>query len=212
MKTRRTLWRKRKMKLKTKPMKWKRISQPFIAGKHRGIDLAAPTGTKVVAAQEGIVVAASYGAWDKSYGNHVAIFHNGGYTNYAHMSKIKTRVGRKVKAGQVIGLCGSTGNSSGPHLHFEVHEGRKWNRVDPWPYISAAMKRSAYKAGHSYKLKSNMRVRSGHSTSSKVLRTEKKGTTIKALQVWESKPGAVWVRTTDGWICAMTASGKEYMV
>lgn len=200
------------MKLKQRPIKWERISQPYKKGRHGGIDLAAPTGRNVVAAQDGIVVAASYGAWDKSYGNHVAIYHGSGcYTNYAHLSKIKTRVGRKVKAGQVIGLCGSTGNSTGPHLHFEVHDGRKWNRVDPWPYIVAAMKRQAYKAGKYYTLKSNMRVREGHSTGSKTVRTEKKGTRIKALQVWENKAGAVWVKVPGGWICALTAAGKEYM-
>lgn len=200
------------MKLKQRPIKWERISQPYKKGRHGGIDLAAPTGRNVVAAQDGIVVAASYGAWDKSYGNHVAIYHGSGcYTNYAHLSKIKTRVGRKVKAGQVIGLCGSTGNSTGPHLHFEVHEGRKWNRVDPWPYIKSAILRARYKPGKSYTLKANMRVRASHSTSAPVVKTLKKGTTIKAISVWESKAGAVWVKMKDGWICALTAGGKVYM-
>lgn len=205
------LWRKT-MKLKCRPMKWKRISQPYKAGKHRGIDLAAPTGTKVVAAQDGIVVAASYGAWDRSYGNHVAIYHSGGgYTNYAHLSKVKTRAGKKVKAGQVIGLCGSTGNSTGPHLHFEVHEERKWNRVDPWPYIVAAMKRAAYKTGKTYVLKATMRVRASHSTNARIVKTVKKGTKIKAASVWESKAGTVWVKAEGGWICALSAKGKVYM-
>ena len=128
--------------LKSKPMVWKRISQPYRKGKHGGIDLAAPTGTKVVAAADGKVVAASKGAWHWSYGNMVAIYHGGGnYTNYAHLSKIKVHAGQKVKAGQLIGLCGSTGRSTGPHLHFEVHKGMKWNRVNPKPYLDAIGKK-----------------------------------------------------------------------
>ena len=125
--------------LKYKPIKWKRISQFYKAVSHKGIDLAAPTGTPVYAAQDGVVAKAGYGVLDRSYGNQVFLSHgNGYYTNYAHLSKITVKTGDKVVAGQVIGLCGSTGRSTGPHLHFEVHLGRKWNRVDPYPYIKNA--------------------------------------------------------------------------
>ena len=111
---------------KYRPIKYKRISQYYKKKTHRGIDLAAPTGTNVYATCAGTVVAAKYGAWDSSYGNMVAIYHgNGDYTNHAHLSKIKVKVGQKVKAGQLIGLCGSTGHSTGPHVHFEIHKGRK---------------------------------------------------------------------------------------
>lgn len=125
--------------LKYKPIKWKRISQFYKAVSHKGIDLAAPTGTPVYAAQDGVVANAGYGVLDRSYGNQVFLSHGHGYyTNYAHLSKITVKTGDKVVAGQVIGLCGSTGRSTGPHLHFEVHLGRKWNRVDPYPYIKNA--------------------------------------------------------------------------
>lgn len=199
------------LKLKSRPIKWTRISRGF-SSRHKGIDLVAPTGTKIYAAQAGVVVAASYGTWDWSYGYHVAIRHSdGSFTNYAHMSKIKTSVGKKVKAGQLIGLCGSSGNSTGPHCHFEVHEARKWNRVDPWPYIQMALLRSTYKAGKAYTLKATMNVRAGHSTDSRVVKTLKKGTQVTPSSVWESKAGAIWVKASGGWICALTAKGKVYM-
>ena len=85
---------------------------------HKGVDLACPTGTPVYAADGGTVVTASY---KPSYGNLVEIDHQNGYlTKYAHNSKILVNVGDKVYEGQKIALVGSTGNSTGPHCHFEV--------------------------------------------------------------------------------------------
>ena len=85
---------------------------------HKGVDLACPTGTPVYAADGGTVVTASY---KPSYGNLVEIDHQNGYlTKYAHNSKIIVNVGDKVYEGQKIALVGSTGNSTGPHCHFEV--------------------------------------------------------------------------------------------
>ena len=85
---------------------------------HKGIDMACPTGTKVHAADGGTVVTASY---KPSYGNLVEIDHQNGYlTKYAHNSKILVKPGDKVYEGQVVALVGSTGNSTGPHCHFEV--------------------------------------------------------------------------------------------
>lgn len=85
---------------------------------HAGIDLAAPTGTPIRAAATGtVVVAAPMGG----YGNTVDIRHaDGTTTRYAHQSRLLVRSGQQVTAGQVIGLVGSTGASTGPHLHFEV--------------------------------------------------------------------------------------------
>lgn len=127
-------------KLTCKPCSYKRISQYFKKSSHKGIDLVNSKGTKIRAAAAGTVVAAGWSPWDsknRSYGYQVAIYHgNGNYTNYAHMNKkLKVKVGKKVKSGTVIGLMDSTGNSTGVHLHFEVHKGKKWNRVDPLPYI-----------------------------------------------------------------------------
>jgi murein DD-endopeptidase MepM/ murein hydrolase activator NlpD len=85
---------------------------------HDGIDLAAPTGTDIYATGNGTVVKAKR---ESSYGNLVEINHGFGYrTVYAHLSKIFVKAGDSVKRGQVIGHVGSTGRSTGPHLHYEV--------------------------------------------------------------------------------------------
>ena len=88
------------------------------ARSHTGQDFAVPTGTPVRAAGKGTVVSTSCGG---AFGNQIVIRHpDGYYTQYAHLSRIHVRRGEEVAAGQVIGLSGSTGNSTGPHLHFEV--------------------------------------------------------------------------------------------
>ncbi|MEU8622461.1 M23 family metallopeptidase [Streptomyces sp. NPDC048623] len=93
------------------------------AHKHSGQDFAVPVGTSVKAAAAGTVVKAGpYGGGDgPAYGNAIVVKHaNGTYSQYAHLSKIKVHIGQKVAAGQQIALSGNTGNSSGPHLHFEI--------------------------------------------------------------------------------------------
>lgn len=91
---------------------------------HNGIDFGGPVGTPIVAAATGTVITASGGG---PYGNHIMIAHqlNGKtYTTvYAHMSSLNARAGQRVSQGQQIGALGSTGNSTGPHLHFEIHVG-----------------------------------------------------------------------------------------
>ncbi len=91
--------------------------------KHSGQDFAVPSGTKVVAVHEGTVVkAGGNGAGDgPAYGNAIVIKHgNGTYSQYAHLSRIDVKIGQTVKTGQQIAASGNTGNSSGPHLHFEI--------------------------------------------------------------------------------------------
>ncbi|WP_267244210.1 M23 family metallopeptidase [Streptomyces sp. PR69] len=90
---------------------------------HSGQDFAVPVGTKVSAVHSGTVVKAGpNGAGDgPAYGNAVVIKHdNNTYSQYAHLSRVDVKPGQKVKAGQRIALSGNTGNSSGPHLHFEI--------------------------------------------------------------------------------------------
>lgn len=85
---------------------------------HGGVDIGAPTGTSIYAAASGTVVTAQ---WNSSYGNYVKIDHGNGYaTLYAHASALLVQPGQKVSKGQIIARVGSTGNSTGPHLHFEV--------------------------------------------------------------------------------------------
>jgi murein DD-endopeptidase MepM/ murein hydrolase activator NlpD len=108
-----------------RPVSTYRISAGFGAsgsrwssGRHTGLDFAAPYGTPVRAVVAGRVVEAG---WDGSYGNAVVIEHaNGIRTRYAHLASDSVRVGEQVAAGEKIGAVGSTGNSSGNHLHLEV--------------------------------------------------------------------------------------------
>jgi murein DD-endopeptidase MepM/ murein hydrolase activator NlpD len=94
---------------------------------HKGVDLAAPEGTKVVAALPGTVVFAGY---EKGYGNTVLLQHPGGLqTRYGHLASIDVRVGDAVTSQNVLGTVGNTGQSTGPHLHFEVI--RMGRPVDP---------------------------------------------------------------------------------
>ncbi len=98
----------------------KRKSQGPHGPGNRGIDLAAPTGTRVLASAEGTVLLARSG-WNGGYGNMVTLQHsNGTKTLYAHLSQITTTTGASVAQGEKIGTVGSTGRSTGPHLHFEV--------------------------------------------------------------------------------------------
>ncbi|MGC5021728.1 M23 family metallopeptidase [Micromonospora sp. DT47] len=103
---------------------------------HAGIDFAMPAGTPIHAAAAGTVVKA--GDAGDGYGNSVFIDHGNGYlTHYAHQSSLEVTGGEKVSAGEVIGYEGSTGDSTGPHLHFEVHQGQMWNQIDPAPFLRA---------------------------------------------------------------------------
>ncbi len=100
---------------------------------HEGIDFPSPTGTPIVAAAGGVVIAAEY---HSQYGNMLEIDHgNDIVTRYAHASKLLMKVGDIVKRGQVIAYIGSTGRSTGPHLHFEVLV--KGIQQDPHKFLSA---------------------------------------------------------------------------
>lgn len=91
---------------------------------HAGLDFAAPQGTPIYATADGVVRVA--GNTGNGYGNHVIINHGYGYeTLYGHQYRIKAKVGQRVKRGELIGWVGSTGKSTGPHLHYEVRKNRQ---------------------------------------------------------------------------------------
>ena len=110
------------------PISYTKLTSPFgyrwhpISGKwkmHKGVDLAAPTGTKIVATRSGYVSVASYE--EDGAGWYVQINHGDGYKSiYMHMTHFIVKVGQYVNAGDVIGYCGSTGGSTGNHLHFGI--------------------------------------------------------------------------------------------
>jgi murein DD-endopeptidase MepM/ murein hydrolase activator NlpD len=115
----------------TSPFGWR--SNPFGGSPefHQGLDIAAPSGTTVTAAAGGTVIMAQ---WYGGYGNYILIDHGGGYsTGYGHLSAIYVSTGQNVQRGQAIGAVGSTGQSTGPHLHFEVRIAGK--PVDPAPRL-----------------------------------------------------------------------------
>lgn len=109
---------------------------PFTGGAamHRGLDFRAPYGSPIHAAADGRV---SFVGWKSGYGKVVEIDHGAGMvTRYAHMSRFNAKVGAQVSAGDVIGAIGSTGRSTGPHLHFEVRINNQ--AVNPRPFLETA--------------------------------------------------------------------------
>lgn len=103
---------------------------------HAGIDFRAPSGTPILSAGAGTVIRAG---WAGGYGRMVEIDHGGGLTTrYAHMSRLRVSKGQKVETGTVVGEAGSSGRSTGPHLHYEVR--RKGKAVDPLRFLKAGKK------------------------------------------------------------------------
>lgn len=102
---------------------------------HAGVDLAEPAGTPIRAVGPGTVFSTGWAY--SGYGISVVVDHHNGYfTHYAHMSRDAVQVGQQVKAGDLLGYEGSTGDSTGPHLHFEVHQGM-WNQIEPSAWLKA---------------------------------------------------------------------------
>jgi murein DD-endopeptidase MepM/ murein hydrolase activator NlpD len=100
---------------------------------HSGIDLAMPAGTTVFAADGGTVIFAGWSNW--GYGNSIVLAHGNMLTLYGHLSRVSVRCGQRVTGGQPIGAVGSTGQSSGPHLHFEIRPGGG-EPVNPAGYLA----------------------------------------------------------------------------
>ncbi|WP_199520261.1 M23 family metallopeptidase, partial [Kitasatospora sp. MBT63] len=127
----------------TAPVRGARVSNPFgvpnasyAAGYHTGTDWAVPTGTPLYAITNATVVSA---ANDGAYGNEIVLkLPDGKYAQYAHLSKLLVTAGQSVTTGQQIGLSGSTGNATGPHLHFEIRTTNTYGAViDPVAYLAS---------------------------------------------------------------------------
>jgi murein DD-endopeptidase MepM/ murein hydrolase activator NlpD len=107
---------------------------------HKGVDLAGPIGTPILATADGTVARAD---WFSSYGLYVQLEHGGNLqTRYGHMSRLNVAAGQRVRKGEVIGYVGSTGRSTGPHLHYEVRINGA--AVNPVPYMQAGEYQQAF--------------------------------------------------------------------
>ena len=123
-------------------MRW----HPVLGGRrqHKGVDLAAPTGTPIHAAADGVVGRAD---WFSGYGLYVAIEHGGEIeTRYGHMSRLNVAAGQTVHKGDIIGYVGTTGRSTGPHLHYEVRVAGE--AVNPMPYLQSGQFERAAPSAH----------------------------------------------------------------
>lgn len=117
-------------------------THPILGGRrnHKGVDLAAPSGTPVYATADGIVGRAD---WYSSYGLYVQIEHGAELeTRYAHLSQIAVAAGERVRKGDLIGYVGTTGRSTGPHLHYEVRVAG--DAVNPMPYMVESRAQQAF--------------------------------------------------------------------
>lgn len=110
---------------------YKQRGQHWSKGYHTGVDFAVPAGTKVYAVADGIIDSAN---WGKSYGTQIVQKVFGGYCIYAHLSTSFVKPGQIVRKGDLIAETGNSGNSTGPHLHFEYRDKRRWSEgkdLDP---------------------------------------------------------------------------------
>lgn len=118
------------------PFGLRRLADEAAARQHKGVDMAAPMGTRVSVASEGVVLRTGY--QPQGYGRFVEVRHpNGMTTFYAHMSRVDVASGTTLAEGERIGLVGSTGRSTGPHLHFEVR--RNDRQIDPTKILGRSL-------------------------------------------------------------------------
>jgi hypothetical protein len=110
---------------------YKKLGKMWSKGYHTGVDFACKEGTDILAVANGKVETAN---WGKSYGTQIVQKVEGGWVIYAHLSKSLVKAGDMLTMGQHIGESGNTGNSSGPHLHFEMRDNIRWSAgkdIDP---------------------------------------------------------------------------------
>lgn len=173
---------------------------------HMGLDWACPPGTPIYAAYEGIVTRAELDTQTASnpstgYGNHIRIEHPNRYTSiYGHLSVMQVKTGQKVEAGQVIGLSGNTGYSTGPHLHFEVRTGASIQTcIDPSNMIIETLPPREPLFEAEITLEGNgLRVRANPNTKAKIVRNLQAGEKIKVMgltgDVW------LWLANDEGYV------------
>lgn len=115
----------------TSPFGWRSDPVHGTRAWHSGLDMAGPMGSPVIAAADGVI---TMSGWRFRYGNLVEIKHDNGFvTRYGHLQATTVKVGDRVQAGQLVALLGSTGRSTGPHVHFEVI--KDGNRLNPYPFV-----------------------------------------------------------------------------
>ena len=162
-----------------------------------GIDWAVPTGTPIRAAADGKVIKAS--ADNTGYGNHIRVQHADGYmTLYGHLQDYAVGVGAIVKAGDVIGRSNNTGNSTGPHLHFELRHNNM--PIDPAPYFLAIEPEPQPEPGpdsDALQFVTTVALNLRSAPGGGILSIMPAGTTITVTKL----SGALWVQTTGGWCC-----------
>lgn len=183
-----------------------------------GIDYGVPTGTPIKAAASGVVKQAGHDT--TGYGVHVRIDHGGGYLSlYGHLDTTCVRVGQHVNAGDIVGISDSTGNSTGPHLHFELRKGGA--PVDPEPLLMT----DAAGAGETEDAKdvslpgipvdlefvvavASLRRRSGPGTTYSELGQVRSGDRVRVKRL-HCNP--VWVELEDGSFCALQIGDEVFL-
>ena len=160
---------------------------------HHGTDFGARRGTPLLAVNDGKV---SFAGWMHGYGRVVKIRHAGGYESlYAHQSRIRVKRGQKVKKGQIIGYVGSSGRSTGPHLHFGLKKNGRW--VDPMKYLRKKA------IGHS--------VMKKFTTYKKVTKIKYKKVTIKGTVENRKKLEAYLLNDTPSYIWGKTSMDEVHI-
>lgn len=175
-----------------------------------GIDWGTPNGTPIKAAASGIVDEMHYD--ETGYGTHVRIRHEEGYlTIYGHLGDIYVKFGDPVYAGEVIGHSGNTGNSTGPHLHFELRD-PEGVPIDPAPFLNGGtpVPPPAYAVWQV--LVDALRIRSGPGTSYPIVGQLNKGATVAVIDIVRYDSSNYWCKFgPDSWSAALYR-GQQYMV
>lgn len=178
------------------------VTQAF-GGKHTGIDWGVPLNTPIKAVLKGVVISSE---WNKyGYGNLIIIKHiDNSLTYYAHLNKIFVDFNTLVKEGEVIGLSGSTGNSTGPHLHFEYRIDKK--PIDP--LILLNKQENLEVLFYAKILTDNLNLRSMPTTACNTpIKQLKKDTVLEVTGIVGSE---IWLRVPEGYVC-LYKDGNAYL-